>query len=89
MKISKKKETRSRIFTRCRLLSCIIYMLCIFVFTYEAKADEEIPEAAFGSVEVYNYILEIADANSDGILTKAEAEEVTEIDLQNKNITSG
>ena len=66
----------------------MIMFFSLFFGGINAKADEEIPASAFGNATVYEYILSVADSNSDGILMKSEAETVEIIDLQNKGINS-
>lgn len=54
----------------------IVFFICLWlpVFTQNVRADNEIPATEFEDKLFYNYCVNLADTNKDGILTEAEAE---------------
>lgn len=62
------------------LLLIFLWML-LFLFTHMVWADTVIPESEFDDTQFYNYCLEQADSNQDGVLQQSEAQQLTRISL--------
>ena len=68
-----------------RLIAGFVFIVCVNIFGARAYGDEVIPSSEFEDARFYEYVLQVFDANGDGVLTKEEAEEVRDILVNNES----